>query len=82
MSSTSGVFPYMDSKCINSSFEPLLDSAQAAGLLHVHEKTVIRWAREKKLPSMRLGKLWRFRESQLDAWLAGQSQSSCQPTRA
>jgi len=72
----------MNDQFSNNSFEPLLDSEQASALLHVHEKTVIRWARQKKLPSMRLGKLWRFRASQLDAWLAAQAESSCQPTRA
>lgn len=72
----------MQTQCSSSSFEPLLDSEQAALLLDVHEKTVVRWARQKKLPAMRLGKLWRFRASQLDAWLAAQAESSCQPTRA
>jgi len=72
----------MTNEYSNCSFEPLLDSEQAGALLHVHEKTVIRWAREKRLPSMRLGKLWRFRASQLDAWLAAQAESSCQPARA
>jgi len=72
----------MINPCSNTSFEPLLDSEQAGALLHVHEKTVIRWAREGKLPSMRLGKLWRFRASQLDAHLTAQAQSSCQPARA
>lgn len=74
------VFVSMDTQGFNNSFEALLDSEQAGALLHVHEKTVIRWARQRKLPSMRLGKLWRFRASQLDEWLASQAQSSCQPT--
>lgn len=60
-------------------FEPLLDSEAAAELLHVHPKTLIRLARGHAIPAMRIGKLWRFRASQLDAWLAEQAQSTCQP---
>ena len=76
------VFADMNEESSIHYFEPLLNSEQAAQLLDVHEKTVIHWAREKKLPAMRLGKLWRFRATQLDAWLALQAQSCCQPTRA
>lgn len=61
-----------------NSFEALLNSKDAAALLGIHEKTLIRLARGKAVPSMRIGKLWRFRASQLDAWLASQVQSTCQ----
>jgi excisionase family DNA binding protein len=46
-------------------FEPLLDSKAAGALLNIHEKTLIRLARKGAIPSMRIGKLWRFRASQL-----------------
>ena len=50
-------------------FEPLLNSMQAAALLQVHPKTLQKMAREGKVPSRRIGDLWRFRASELDAWL-------------
>jgi pyridoxine/pyridoxamine 5'-phosphate oxidase len=43
------------------------------------DSSLIRWAGQKKLPSMRQDKLWRFRASQLGAWLSAQAQSCCQP---
>jgi excisionase family DNA binding protein len=60
-------------------FEPLLSPPAAAALLGIHEKTAIRLAREGKLPAVRIGKLWHFRGSQLDAFIASQVVSTCHP---
>jgi excisionase family DNA binding protein len=49
-------------------FEPLLDSNEAAQLLKVHPKTLQRMARRGEIPSIQIGKLWRFRGSELNAW--------------
>lgn len=48
------------------SFEPLLDSEQAAALVKVHPKTLQRYARTGLVRGYRIGKLWRFRASDLD----------------
>ena len=53
-------------------FEPLLDPKQAAALLRVHQKTLVRLAREGRVPAIRVAKHWRFRASTLNLWLAGQ----------
>jgi excisionase family DNA binding protein len=53
-----------------SGFEPLLSAAQAAPLLSIHSVTLLRWAREGKVPSIRLGRRVAFRTSQLEKWLA------------
>lgn len=50
-------------------FEPLLTSEQAAALLQIHAKTLQRLARQGKVPSHRIGDLWRFRASELDNWV-------------
>jgi excisionase family DNA binding protein len=50
-------------------FEELIDAGQAGKLLGIHPKTVQRMAREGALPAIRIGKYWRFRLSQLDAWV-------------
>ena len=47
-------------------FEPLLNSEQAAALLKVHPKTLQRYARNGLVAGLRLGKLWRFRASDLN----------------
>lgn len=51
-------------------FEPLLDSDEAAALLRIHPKTLQRMAREGKIAAVHIGKLWRFRASDLNRWLA------------
>ncbi|OAI56677.1 hypothetical protein AYO50_00385 [Acidobacteria bacterium SCGC AG-212-P17] len=59
--------------------EPLIDADQAAELLEIHPKTVKRLAAKGILPGMRIGKLWRFRASLLDAWLKSQLHLSRHP---
>ena len=62
--------------------EPLLDCAAAAAVLGgVHPKTVERWARERRIPSYRYFRHWRFRASELEVWLRSQVQSPCHPCR-
>jgi excisionase family DNA binding protein len=46
-------------------FERLLDSEQAAALVNVHPKTLQRYARNGIVSGVRVGKLWRFRASEL-----------------
>ena len=52
-----------------STFEPLLDSDEAAALLKIHPKTLQRMARNGEIPAIQIGKLWRFRASDLDHWI-------------
>jgi excisionase family DNA binding protein len=66
--------------------EPLWSDEQAANFLGVHPKTVQRMARCGDLPAYRIGRYWRFRGSELDAWLQSQARSlhpsaSAQPKR-
>ena len=51
------------------SFEPLLDSDEAAALLKIHPKTLQRLARNGEICGVHVGKLWRFRVSALNDWL-------------
>jgi excisionase family DNA binding protein len=53
----------------NSLFEPLLDSNGAARLLRIHPKTLQRMARRGEIPGVQIGKLWRFRKSELNTWM-------------
>jgi len=50
-------------------FEPLLNSQQAAELLQIHHKTLQKLARRGDIRASQVGKLWRFRISDLNAWL-------------
>jgi excisionase family DNA binding protein len=61
-------------------YEPLLNDAQAAAFLGgLHPKTVQRMARRGEIPAYRIGRYYRYRASELDAWLRGQGvHYSCQ----
>jgi len=59
--------------------EPLIDAEAAAELLGVHSKTVKRMAKAGLIPGMRIGKLWRFRPSALDAWMTSRLECSGHP---
>jgi excisionase family DNA binding protein len=50
-------------------FEPLLDSDEAARLLRIHPKTLQKMARDGEIASIHIGKLWRFRASDLNRWV-------------
>ncbi len=50
-------------------FERLLDSDEAASLLKIHPKTLQRMARNREITGIQIGKLWRFRASELNQWL-------------
>ena len=57
-------------------FEPLLNSHQAAQLLDIHHKTLQKLARRGEIHGSHVGKLWRFRASDLNAWLERQDRVS------
>ncbi|WP_373283057.1 helix-turn-helix domain-containing protein [Edaphobacter acidisoli] len=49
-------------------FEPLISAVDAGRLLGVHPVTILRWAREGRIPHRRLGRKVKFRKSELDRW--------------
>jgi len=51
--------------------EPLLTAEEAAVHLRCHVKTVQKMAREGRMPSIRHGKCYLFRLSDLDQWIQG-----------
>jgi excisionase family DNA binding protein len=53
---------------INPSFEPLISASEAGQLLGLHPVTLLRWAREGRIPHRRLGRKVTFRASELNAW--------------
>lgn len=50
-------------------FEPLLDLTEAAGLLRIHPQTLKKMAIRRTVPAIKVGRLWRFRVSDLGAWI-------------
>lgn len=56
-------------------FEPLLDSEEAARLLRIHPKTLQKMARRGEIHGTHVGKLWRFRASDLNDWIYEQERA-------
>ncbi len=47
----------------------LLTIEELSKNLKIPKKTIYKWAREKKVPCVKLGKHLRFIESEIDQWL-------------
>jgi len=60
---------FVESDPADPTFEPVLNTDEAAALLQIHPKTLQRMARQGVVPAFRIGDLWRFRASELDTWL-------------
>lgn len=54
----------------------VLTRYEAAELLALTPKQVVRFVKERKLPAVKMGRGWRFRRSQLLTWLAAQGQGA------
>ena len=59
--------------------EALMTPKDAGAFLRISPKTVIRFARERIIPAMRIGKHWRFRQSDLTTWTRKQVKLTSQP---
>ncbi|MCZ7420582.1 helix-turn-helix domain-containing protein [Verrucosispora sp. WMMA2121] len=49
--------------------EPWVSVEEVAQHLGVAKDTVYRWIESKSLPAHRVGRLWKFKLSQVDAWI-------------
>ncbi|MCC7406354.1 MAG: helix-turn-helix domain-containing protein [Bdellovibrionales bacterium] len=57
--------------------ERWLSVDEIAEHLGVSKETIYRWLEKKKIPSHRIGRLWKFRASEVDKWvLAGHASGS------
>ncbi len=50
-------------------FEPLLDCIEAAELMHMHPESLKRLARTGRVVAAKVGGVWRFRASALNAFM-------------
>lgn len=54
--------------------EQLMNVRQVAKFLQLNETTIYAWAQQGTLPGYKLGRKWRFRLSEIEAWLEKQRQ--------
>lgn len=59
--STTAVIPF--------SSPAVMTPPQAAAMLSISEKTLIKMAASGQIPSFRAGRLWRFSTAKLERWL-------------
>ena len=57
----------------STAFEALLTASQASELLNLHPTTLLLWARNGRIPCLRLGRRVAFRASALNQWLTGRT---------
>lgn len=54
--------------------EPWVSIAEIAQHLGVHSESVRRWVKGSGMPAAKIGKVWRFKATEVDAWArAGKS---------
>lgn len=49
--------------------EPWLSVEEIAKHLGISKETIYRWLEKGKIPSHRIGKLWKFKSSEVDKWV-------------
>jgi len=52
-----------------SDLPPVLNTEEAASYLRIHPRTLTRMARHGEIPGLQIGRHWRFRRADLDAWV-------------
>lgn len=56
----------------NINLEPLWTSLDVAAYLRLKRSTVLTMARNKQIPAIRVGRIYRFRKSDINRWLEEQ----------
>jgi len=56
--------------------DDIMTVKELAGYLKIAEKTAYRFAAEGKVPGFKVGSAWRFKKTEIDAWIKRQSESS------
>jgi len=51
--------------------EPWVSLEEIATHLAVSQDTVHRWIRQKGMPAHKVGRIWRFKISEVDGWVSG-----------
>ena len=52
--------------------DKFLTAKEVVKCLHVNLRTVYRLIQTGEIPAVRVGRLWRFRKTEIDAWVAKQ----------
>ena len=53
--------------------EEILTIKEVAGYLKVKERTIYRLSQAKKIPSFKVGGMWRYSQTDIDSWIKRQT---------
>jgi len=56
--------------------DDIMTVKELADYLKIAEKTAYRFAFEGKVPGFKVGSAWRFKKTEIDAWIKRQSESN------
>ena len=59
---------------------PFLTTEEGASYLRIHPRTLARMARLGEIPGLQIGRQWRFRRADLDAWVDSKISSGAKLT--
>ena len=59
-------------KLDGTGFDPVLTRLEAAAILKCHPDVVTKRAKSGGLPGFKMGREWRFRRSEIEAWMMGE----------
>ncbi len=64
--------------------EPWLSADDVAAHLGVTKETVYAWIAERAMPAHKIGRLWKFQATEVDAWVrsGGSAQAPAKHTRS
>jgi excisionase family DNA binding protein len=54
---------------MQQTIEPWFSVEEIARHLGVSKETIYRWLERKQIPAHRMGKLWKFKPSEVDVWV-------------
>jgi PTS system nitrogen regulatory IIA component len=60
--------------------DQLMNVRDLAQYLQVDMSSVYLWSQRGQIPAMKVGRMWRYRRSEIDAWLDGRRTPSVKET--
>ena len=67
--------PYEKKRCQMTQSEPWISLEGISQHLGVSQDTIHRWIRNRNLPAHQIGRLWKFKVSEVDGWVRGGGQN-------
>ena len=61
--------PMQSGPGVSSYAEPWISVAEVAAHLGIKRDTIYKWLERKKVPAHKVGRLWKFKLSEVDKWV-------------